>query len=403
MQSDPLVNVTRSVRPRPQAVGRTSQLAGNLAAILLLLWVTLSAAADDRRLQRLDQVLDAAERLTPLKAVVLAQHGEIVAERGYRGHTTHKPTNIKSASKSVMSALIGIAIERGVITGVDQPIAPLLAPDLPEQPDSRLASITIGHLLSMQAGLARTSGKNYGPWILTRNWVRSALAQPFVDEPGGAMLYSTGSTHLLSAILTRTTGRSTLDLAREWLAPLDDFHIQDWQQDPQGIYFGGNQMAMSTRSLLAFGELYRNCGRSRSGTQVLSSDWIERSWQPRTRSRFSGDGYGYGWFRTRIGGHEVAYAWGYGGQMLYVVPAIGSTVAMTSNDYAPAGRTGHRDDLHRLMAELIAALAPDHAASETAAPDVASPARQCGLDPAGRRKAGNDAAEPGTTAQLRPS
>lgn len=305
---------------------------------------------------RLTDVLDEAAGLEALKAAVVAHRGEVVAGRGYRGHSPDTPANIKSASKSVISALVGIAIDKGVLDGPDQKIAPILARDLPADPDPRLNDITIGHLLSMQAGLERTSGANYGSWVASRNWVRDALARPFVDVPGGAMLYSTGSTHLLSAILSRATGRTTRDLARDWLGPLEGFAISGWERDPQGIYLGGNQMAMSTRSLLAFGELYRRGGLTADGRRLLSQDWIDRSWQQRTRSRFTGDGYGYGWFLREIGGHDVRYAWGYGGQMLYIVPDLDLTVAMTSEDTASAARNGHRDALHRLMAEIIAAV-----------------------------------------------
>lgn len=300
-----------------------------------------------------DQILDRAGELDQLKAVMVAQDGELVAARGYRGNSVTEPTNIKSASKSVISALVGIAIDKGVLQGVDQTIAPLLARDLPDNPDPRLERITIGNLLSMQAGLERMSGANYGRWVSSRNWVRTALDQPFVDEPGGAMLYSTASTHLLSAILTRVSGRSTRELAREWLGPLENFAIGGWERDPQGIYLGGNQMAMSTRSLLAFGELYRSGGKTAGGRQLISPEWIALSWQPRTNSRFTGDAYGYGWFLREIGGEEVRYAWGYGGQMLYIVPALQLTVAMTSNENNPAARTGYRDELHRLAGEII--------------------------------------------------
>ncbi len=303
----------------------------------------------------LEQVLDRAGALRPLKTVVVARDGKIIAERGYRGHKTTAPTNIKSASKSVISALVGVAIDKKVLTGVDQPIASVLESDLPANPDPRLFEITVGHLLSMQAGLGRTSGQNYGRWVQSKNWVRTALAQPFDDVPGGAMLYSTGSTHLLSAIISRAAKRSTLQLAREWLGPQDEFAIGDWQRDPQGVYLGGNQMAMSARSLLAFGELYRNGGKARNGQQLISPAWIKRSWEPRTNSRFTGDGYGYGWFMRQIGGDTVPYAWGYGGQMLYIAPSLGLTVAMTSDDSSPAGRTGHRGDLHGLMGEIAAA------------------------------------------------
>ena len=304
----------------------------------------------------LTQILERAAALDPLETAIVARHGESLAERGYRGHSPSAPTNIKSVSKAVISALVGIAIDKGLLQGTQQPIAPLLKNELPAKPDPRLAQITIGHLLSMQAGLERTSGANYGRWVSSGNWVRTALAQPFVDEPGGQMLYSTGSTHLLSAILTRVSGRSTLQLARDWLGPLEGFSIGAWERDPQGIYLGGNQMAMSPRSLLAFGELYRNGGRTAAGRPLISPAWIELSWTIRTHSRFTGDGYGYGWFHRRAGGHDVRYAWGYGGQMLYIVPSLALSVVMTSDEGNPAARSGYRNVLHRLLEEIVAAV-----------------------------------------------
>jgi len=322
------------------------------AAVLLVTSPARAVGLEDR----LAEILDAAEELTPLHTVVIAHEGETIAARGYRGHSPDSPTNIKSASKSVVSALVGIAIDKGVLEGPDQTIAPLLEADLPADSDPRLDDITIGNLLSMQAGLGRTSGANYGRWVASGNWVRAALAMPFDDEPGGAMLYSTGSTHLLSAILTRQTGRSTLELAREWLGPQEGFSIAGWDRDPQGIYLGGNQMAMTPRSLLAFGELYRTGGLSSGGEQLISAEWIEASLAPRTASRFTGDGYGYGWFTRRIAGAETFYGWGYGGQMIYLVPELELTVAMTSGETAPAGRTGHRGDLHALLGEIIEAV-----------------------------------------------
>lgn len=171
------------------------------------------------------------------------------------------------------------------------------------------------------------------------------------------MIYSTGSSHLLSAILTRRTGKPTLQLARQWLAPLDGFAISAWMRDPQGIYLGGNEMAMTPRALLAFGELYRRGGITSTGERLLSQDWIATSWTPRTRSRYTGHGYGYGWFITELGGEAVRYGWGYGGQMVYVVPGLEMTVVMTSNTRQPSGGAmGHRDALHRLLGGIIGAL-----------------------------------------------
>lgn len=323
------------------------------AALSPLLAAPALAQAD------LTAILSEAERLENLRAIAVWSDGSEIAARGYGRFSPDSPTNIKSASKSIVSALAGIAIRQGVLGGPDQPIAPILQADLPADPDPRLATVTLGHLLSMQAGLERQSGANYGAWVSSRNWVRAALAAPFTQDPGGRMQYSTASTHLVSAILTRVTGRSTLDLARDWLADVPGFAITGWERDPQGIYLGGNQMAMSTRSLLAFGAMYADGGRA-GGRQVVPADWIAQSWQRRTASIFSGQGYGYGWFLGRASGRPVRYGWGYGGQMIYVFPAAGRrpavAIAMTSDPDQPSARTGYRNDLHMLADRIVQAV-----------------------------------------------
>ncbi|MEX2694466.1 serine hydrolase domain-containing protein [Rhizobium mongolense] len=320
---------------------------------LFLSAAPVSAQPENDRLASLLDNFASREELKSLKTIIISRDGKIVAERGYRGHTASESTNIKSASKAIISALVGIAVSKGVLEGPDQKIAPILKADLPQSPDPRLNEITIGNLLSMQAGLGRMSGPNYGRWVSSRNWVRFALSQPFDDEPGGRMLYSTASTHLLSAILTKASGKTTLALAREWLRPVEGFRIGAWERDPQGIYLGGNQMAMSARSLLSFGELYRNGGRTPEGRQVVPAEWIAASWQPRTNSRFSGDAYGYGWFERNLGGEDVHFAWGYGGQMLYIVPSLNLTVVMTSQESGPSARNGYRDALHSVLGEIV--------------------------------------------------
>ncbi|HUG60895.1 MAG TPA: serine hydrolase [Methylomirabilota bacterium] len=364
-----------AARGRPILARMKHLIPALLAAALTATALPSARGADIRA------ILDDAARLDALETAIVAVGGVIVAERGYDGHSAAAPTNIKSASKTIVSALVGIAIDKGHIEGTDQPIAPILENRLPRDPDPRLRTVTVGHLLTMRAGLEPTSGPNYGRWVASDNWVRAALAQPFVDEPGGRMLYSTGSTHVLSAILTRTAGRSTLELARDWLGPLEDFAIASWDRDPQGIYFGGNQMAMSPRSLLAFGELYRNGGRTADGRQLISEAWIAQSWEPRTQSRFTGDAYGYGWFLRKIAGHDAHYAWGYGGQMLYVTPSLDLTVVMTSDETKPSARTGHRDRLHDLLGRIIEAVAEERDAAAALTDDKA-----VGIDDQARRR-----------------
>ena len=287
-----------------------------------------------------------------IRTLHIAQSGTLQVAESYNGASPGAATNVKSASKLLISALVGMAIEREVLTGVDQPIVDLLEDQLPAEPDPRLNDITVGHLLSMQAGLRRTSGPNYGAWVNSDNWVRNALNQPFSDVPGGDMLYSTGNTHLLSAILTRETDRTTYRLVNDWLGPAG-VRVDSWVNDPQGIPLGGNQVSMTPESLLAFGELYRRGGRTADGTQLIPRDWIEASWRVRTQSRYTGDGYGYTWFVRGFAGYQGYYGWGYGGQMLYVLPELELTVVITSGTDGPSGRTGYREALHDFLSKHI--------------------------------------------------
>ena len=173
-----------------------------------------------------------------------------------------RAANVKSVSKSIISALVGIAIDRRILEGVKQPIGRFF-PELTKDPDPRKARITVEDLLTMRSGLESTSFDNYGTWVRSRNWVTYVLNQPLVSEPGTTMEDSTGSTHLLSAMLTRATKRSTWAFLQESLGKPLGLTVSRWPRDPQGIYFGGNDMLMTPRQMVAFGQLYLNRGRDR--------------------------------------------------------------------------------------------------------------------------------------------
>mgnify|MGYP001801087213 CR=1 FL=1 len=115
---------------------------------------------------------------------------------------------------------------------------------------------------------------------------------------------------------------------------------------------GGNEMALSPLALARVGAMMA-AGGVWEGAQVIPAAWIEASWTPRARSPWSGDLYGYGWFLRELGGRPVAYARGYGGQMLYVFPQERLSVAVTSDPTRPARTGGHVGDLHRLVEETI--------------------------------------------------
>ena len=299
--------------------------------------------------KRLAETVAKAAQLPRVHALIVALDGQPIMEHVFHGPGLDEPVNIKSASKSIISALVGIAIDEGMIKNANQPILPLLEKRAPHEMDPKVATITVDHLLSMRAGLERTSGlQNYGRWVQSANWVSFALSREFIDEPGGEMLYSTGNTHLLSAILTDVSGRSTWDLAHDWLGEPLGMTIPHWARDPQGVYFGGNEMRLSPRDLLRFGEMYRN-GGVYGGYQVVPRAWVRASWTLRTIDNL-GRGYGYGWFIAQAHGLPVYYAWGFGGQMLYVIPSLKLTVVITSDTHTGSAVDNHLCRLHDLVA-----------------------------------------------------
>ena len=297
-------------------------------------------------------VASQARALDQCHALVVQLGGIEVLSEVFRGPGISRAVPVKSVSKTIIAALTGAALDRGEIPSLDATLADVAPQLIPQGADPRVSAITVEHLVTMQAGLERTSGANYGSWISSRNWVANALMRPFLAKPGSRMLYSTGSFHVLGAVLSEVSGKSLLTLARSRLGRPLGINIPAWTRDPQGRYLGGNEMALSLRDMVRFGELYRQGGRW-DGVQVLSGDWVKRSFQPSTRSPFSGLSYGYGWFLGRTGDDAYALARGYGGQIICVVPGLELTVAITSDPTRPARSAGYFGDLLQLIEREI--------------------------------------------------
>lgn len=325
---------------------RFSQSAGVVLAVGLL--VIASPAVLSQTVD-FSAAFQQAENLPRLHSLLISHRGELVGERYFNGRDRFQPANMKSASKSVISALVGIAIDQGLIDGVHQPIAGYFPDYFASLDDQRKLDITIEDLLTMESGLESTSNRNYGRWVVSDDWIEFALEQPLIGPPGEQMIYSTGSTHLLSAIISQVSGMDTRQFAQRYLADPLGVSVAYWSQDPQGIYFGGNDMEMTPRGMLAFGELYLNQGMH-AGRQVISADWISRSHQqhaisPRGQGRF----YGYGWWLRDLADMLVPVAWGYGGQLIFVIPEFELVVVATSDSTPGDARRGHLGQLYDLV------------------------------------------------------
>ncbi len=276
-----------------------------------------------------DAIVEAAYRTGPIKSFMLRRDGELLIETHRAGMRADRTTNVKSVAKSLISLLVGIAIEQQHLRGVEQPIGEFFPDYFKARPDPEKAAITIQDLLTMRAGLESTSRRYYGRWVTSDNWVEYALDRPLVDTPGGDMIYSTGSSHLLSVILTRATGMSTRAFAERYLFEPLGIRLGGWDRDPQGYYFGGNNMALSPSALLEIGTMVMN-GGVYDGRQIVPRDWIAESMQVYTRSLFNPYDYGYGWWQRELNGYTVQFAWGNGGQYILMIPALKTVVAIAS-------------------------------------------------------------------------
>ena len=299
-----------------------------------------------------DELLSRADQLPRLRSLLVSVNDQLVEEHYYHGASARRVANLKSVSKSIISLLVGIAVDLGHIPSVDQTITDYFPDYFEQDADSAKTEITIENLLAMQAGLETTSNRNYGRWVQSGNWIRHILTRPMVDRPGGRRIYSTGNTHLLSAILAEASGMSTLEFGRLHLSEPLGFSLPAWQRDPQGVYFGGNEMRITPRAMVSIGQLVLSCGRY-GGTQVVSEHWVHASLEPRSRSERSGREYGYGWWLRALAGYQTYYAWGYGGQFIFIVPELRLVVAMTSSPNPGEGRRAHLRSLYDLVEDQI--------------------------------------------------
>ena len=293
--------------------------------------------------------LERAQAMPRLHSLLVNWNNQLVLEHYFNGQDRTRLANVKSVSKSWISALVGIAIGQGYIKGINQPISDYFGDLLSREDDLLKGEITIGNLLTMQSGLETTSNRNYGAWVQSGNWIDYALSQPLELRPGTAMEYSTGNTHLLSAILTKATGVSTLEFARQTLSDALGFRLAPWPRGPQGIYFGGNDMEMTPRQMIKFGELYLNHGQINE-RQVIPANWIDTSLQPHTEStRERGRSYGYGWWIRNMAGFNTSYAWGYGGQFILLVPELDLIIVTTSSSNPGLDRRSHTRRVYDLV------------------------------------------------------
>ncbi len=305
--------------------------------------------ADSLSLQQIERKASSINSVTSL---LIQQNGKLLTERYFNGMEASETTNIKSASKSIISLLVGIAVDQGHIKSVEQSIRPYFEDYFRANPDSIKEQITIKDLLTMRSGLETTSFHNYGRWVVSDNWVRFALDQPMEARPGGDMVYSTGTSHLLSVILTKSTGMSTKVFAKQHLFDPMDIRVGGWDRDPQGYYMGGNNMALRPADMLKIGQMVLN-GGTYNGDRIISEHWLQHSLQTYTRSNYNPYNFGYMWWKKPVAGYQVHFAWGYGGQYIFMIPNLNAVVVVTGALQNATQSRSYKEPVFTLLGETV--------------------------------------------------
>lgn len=297
-------------------------------------WRTSPPEAQGIDSEALVALMDAVEAdHLPIHSLHVVRYGHLVLDAYFHPFLQGERHDVASVTKSVTTTLVGLALERGAIAGLDAPVYPLLSPA--PAADARKQQIRLRHLLTTSSGLdcgLAPYERETLAMAASADWVRFALDLPMRETPGTRFAYCSPGFHLLSALITRGTGLAAEDFAREALfAPIGIADLR-WPRDPQGISHGGGDLQLQPTDLLRLGYLFLRQGEW-SGRQVIPREWIAKATRHQVDATGS-QGYGFGWWvSTDIPG--MYQAAGRGGQRLIVWPAKDIVVVVTAGGFDP--------------------------------------------------------------------
>ncbi|RVU53833.1 serine hydrolase domain-containing protein [Anaerosphaera multitolerans] len=277
-----------------------------------------------------------------LNGIIILKEGHIAYENYYNSKGIDDRFNVASVTKSVLSALIGIALDRGSINSVKDKVIDYF-PEFELSKNKVRDKVTIERLLTMSAPYShKNMNQNLGKLIHSENWIKYSLEILGLGSNEGEFKYSDASAHLLSGILTRTIGLTAREFANENLflpigmneipyEKVESFKLKNmlytqqktWLEDKQGLTVGGWGLTLTLRDMAKFGLLYLRKGYWK-GESIISENWIEES------TKDYGNHYGYLWWLRDLGNISTYYAMGTGGNMILCIPSANLVIAIAS-------------------------------------------------------------------------
>lgn len=297
---------------------------------ILLLSLTITLQATGQSLPDTAMVL---AKNTAIYELVISQNGRVIFQHTYNGQQPDTLHNSQSLTKSIMSVLIGIAIDKGYIAAPDQEIGQWF-PELAKDPDVRKQHITLHQIMDQASGLWHENLEGgLGEYLSQANPSQYVLAQPLLDAPGTVFHYNNAATHLLSVILTRTTGMPVATFAQRFLFSKLGIQHADWKKMNDGYHDGAGlrSVYLSTAAINKIGNLLLQEGQY-NGQTIVSRKWARMLMQPPlTRATgwgFAGSQYALCWYHVRYDSQPVTYGMGWGGQYMIIIPGLKAVIAV---------------------------------------------------------------------------
>jgi CubicO group peptidase (beta-lactamase class C family) len=268
----------------------------------------------------------ADQQVNTMHSFMLVRHGHVVAEGWWKPEAADKPHVMHSLSKSFTSTAVGLAVEEGKLS-VDDLVLKFFPDDAPAEPSKNLKAMRVRDLLTMTSGQeAEAKFSTNAPWVQT------FLAQPVPFKPGTHFLYNTPGSHMLSAIVTKVTGKTVLDYLRPRLFEPLGIENPEWDSSPQGNTFGGWGLKICTEDIAKFGQLYLQKGQW-NGKQLVPTNWIATATAKQVSNGSDptkdwDQGYGFQFWRCRHGAYRGD---GANGQFCIVMPEQDVVIAITAD------------------------------------------------------------------------
>jgi len=266
-----------------------------------------------------------------ISSFILEQQNDIVLQYEQHEQASTMLMPINSCTKSIVSALFCIGLDEGWLPSIHTPIVEWF-PELKHSDDKRKLNITAEHVLTLSAGFRWNEfggNKDFPRMTRTKQWLKYALEQPLTAEPGTSWCYNSGISQILSAIITRASGKSLAEIAEQKLFQPLGIADYTWKRDPEGYYTGGFGMELTAVDMLKFGRLFLQQG-SWNGQQIISAEHCMQAISPYIQAEVPEQGYyGWHWWYDEQDDVPFYYARGYGGQFIIIVPSAEAVLVFT--------------------------------------------------------------------------